>query len=651
MAKGNETASFALNLEGNAASGAKATADALTQLRASITASSVNIKELNAAQRALKGSSDEVVAAKNDLKAKLLAEQQALSNSTLESLKNAKALKTLDDAAKHLADEQAKLGAKTKALSDAVSTAGGPVAALKAKLDALKEMSSGAGGKMALFALGTAAAVAAVVAIGVAIAHTLSDFSKFVIVSADAARSAALLRTAAVGGNETWGKQFGEQSDALSKKIPTARGDIDKLGISLTKSNIGGQLWVDSINAISQASAALGDDAGSKIKSFIDRSMVLGRPGLFRINATELIGTGVTFQEVAASLASSMHVGVDKASSALRAGTVKLGDGAAALRGAVEKKFGKINLSQMLSLDNLSKKFSETLQDLTKGVNLEPLLKGVKEIAGMFDLSTTSGQALKQLVGIVGNDLVGAFTASVPLIKSFTYGLILGAQNVAIGYLTVRNSIRNMIGPDALSSIGTLNLAVTAGKIAIVGLGIAVAGVGAALALITAPLLIPVLLIAGIVAAVYGAVEAFEEFGPKIVDGLVSGLSKGAGKVKAAVASLASDVKSSFADALGIHSPSVVFAEYGKHTTEGFSKGVDSGSGGAQASVDSMISVPSVSRSGASSGAPVNVSIVINASGANAKDVASEVSSSGVIEQLTNGIMNALQGAGYPLPA
>jgi hypothetical protein len=45
-----------------------------------------------------------------------------------------------------------------------------------------------------------------------------------------------------------------------------------------------------------------------------------------------------------------MHVGVEQAKQALFEGRVKLADGAAALRAAVEKKFGGVNLRQMLSL-------------------------------------------------------------------------------------------------------------------------------------------------------------------------------------------------------------------------------------------------------------------------------------------------------------
>lgn len=374
MAKGSEQATFAINLGGNAKVAAKDAADAMAQLKEKISGGINSIKDMNASLRNLKGATDEVKSAKDELKAKIKAEQDAISRATLEQLKQKKALEALGKTEKVVDADRAK---GTKSVSAAIKAAGGPIADLKSKVESFGEIAGGSNAKLALLTLGTAAAVAAFVALGAAAVGAIASFTKFVISSADAARSARLMREAAMGGNAQWGKNFGEQVDAMARTVPKTRAQLDAMGTALAKNNIGGQTWVDTMNAVAQAASALGDDAGSKIQEFITRGQQFQR---FHLNPQELLGTGVNFTEVADALGKSMGVGVDKAKKALFEGRVKLADGAAALRAAIEKKFAAINLRQMLSLDGLAKRFEETMQDLTKDIDLEPLLKSLKEI-------------------------------------------------------------------------------------------------------------------------------------------------------------------------------------------------------------------------------------------------------------------------------
>ncbi len=669
MAKGNESASFAINLEGNAASEAKRTADSMQALKERISAGVNSVREMNSSLKNLRGTSADVIAAKSELRARIDAEKQALSNATLEAIKAQKASGTLGQATKKLADDKAKLASVTadgsdraKAFSAAIGTAGGPVAALKDKLSRLSDVAgkNGAGGAMSFLVLGVAGAIAGIVALTSAVASSLTSLGRFVVHAADAARSAALMREAAMGGNAQWGKNFGEQVDALSKKVPTSRAEIDKLGASLAKNNIGGQTWVDTLNAVTQASAALGDDAGSKLQEFITRGRQFQR---FQLNPQEMIGSGLTFTEVSEALAKSMHIGVDKAKAALFEGRVKLADGAKALRDAIEKKFSTLNLRQMLSLDNIAKKLGETFDDLTKGIDLEPLLRGFKEIADIFDLSTVSGQALKQIISVFGNDLIGTFSKSTPLAKKFVYGLIIGALELTISYLKVRNAIRGMFSGDTLKKFDAANLAIRMGRDAAQGIAGAMAFAAAQVGAVVAA-------VGALSVGVYGVVDAFKSAGKTIggwvadirntdwkatgiaiVDGLIGGLTSGAKRLRDAVLGLGEDVKRTFKETLGIHSPSKVFAEFGKHTTEGYEQGVEASSGRAQGAINAMVATPKSGRD-ASRGAsvPVNVTVEINiTAGSDARSIAAEVSSASVLEQITKAVTDALHGAGVPI--
>lgn len=68
------------------------------------------------------------------------------------------------------------------------------------------------------------------------------------------------------------------------------------------------------------------------------------------------------------------------------------------------------------------------------------------------------------------------------------------------------------------------------------------------------------------------AVEMFPS-GAAIVDGLIDGITGGAKKAAAAAVDLANTIAKSFADTLGIKSPSKLFEGYGKNTVQGFERG------------------------------------------------------------------------------
>jgi hypothetical protein len=662
VATSNEQATFAINLKGNAADAAKSTADAMEQLRLRILAGQGALKDMQGSLRNLRGSTDEVRQAKEELKAKLDAERVAVSKATLELLKQGKSYDKLGEQAKKNAkikeEADKKAIEKSKALSAAIGTAGGPLAAIRAKLSTLKDIAGegGAGGAMSFLALGVAGLVAGLAALVVGVGAVAVGFGKFILKGADAARSARLLREALMGGNAQWTKNYGEQIDALALKVPTAKSEIEKLGASLAKNNIGGQTWVDTLNAATQASAALGDDAGAKIKEFVERGKLLQR---FQINPQEMIGSGVSFDDVAQALSKSMKVGVQEAKAALFEGRVKLADGAAALRAAVEKKFAGINLRQMLSFDNLLKKLGETFDSFTKDVDLEPLVNGFKDLFSVFSLNEQSGQALKQIVEVFAKDLIGSFTTGTPLAKKFIYGLILGAQELTITYLKVRNAIRETFSnSETLKNVNLLKAALDAGKFIAVGFAVGLGAVAIAVASVGAIMVGSVLLVTTAVNAISDAIKGAYEYLKKldfkdvafsIIDGLVGGLSSGSAisLLSNAVKGLGESAKKSFKETLGIHSPSKVFADFGESTTEGYAQGVEKGSDRAQGAVNSMVGAPS---GGGRGGAAPNITVQIFASGGNGKEVAAAVSEQSILEKLTEAVLDAMQGAGVPYP-
>jgi hypothetical protein len=487
--------------------------------------------------------------------------------------------------------------------------------------------------------LGVAAAIVAVTAATVA---GVLSLAKWVVTAADGARSARLFREAAVGGNAEWGKNFGEQVISLSKEVPQSREQLDKLGASLFEGRVSGKTWVDSMHAISSATAALGDSAGGKIEDFLKRGAQFQR---FRLDPLEMIGSGVGFKEVAASLATSMKTSVKDAERALFEGRLPLAVGAKALRDTVEKKFGAINAAKMLSLPVLAEKFNDTISDLASGVDLNPILTSLKSIADTFSLSTESGQALKQIVTVFGKELGATFTGATPLVTDFIFAAIEGAQELTIAYLKVRNALRDMVKGSFLERFDVLGASMKIVKLAALGVESSLAGV------------------AVIATTIVGAVTLAAEALSRLEDAFTNvtraiGLSSsgpGGAIAEQAGQTLGDRMKSGFKDALGIHSPSRVFAEYGTQTAEGYSRGVDRSAGDAQSSVESMVTTPSrgaLAAGGATStttGGPI--SIIVNIEAPTGGTGSPAMSSPAFLESMTRALVDALRTAGVPVPA
>ncbi len=485
MAESSKAATFSVVLDDEVSGSADKAAESVEQLRARMATGEKAVKDMAAALRRLKGSTDEVKSAKDQLKAKINAEKDAISAAQIATFKHK--------------DATGKLASAKQALSKVVGF-------LKEKLGGLKQgtdESSGGMGLAKIAALGLAAAFAAVVAASVG---ALVAFGRFILMGANAARSTGLMREA-VAGNAKDAEALGSQVDALAAKVPMAKDAINELANSLVKGGVRGQTFVDTLNAVGQATSALGDEAGNKLKALIERGRVGQNFSIGSDTGSEdLRGTGVQRDDVAAALAKNMKIGVDKAREALAEGRVKLADGAAALKDAVEKKFGGLNLRKMLDLNVISQKLHERFDALTNGVNLEPLLQGFSDLAGLFDENTVAGAGLKEIVTVFGGEMVKGFAKGIPLAKQFFKGLVIGALQAGIMFLTLRNWLKKTFGDnETLKGLFTLQNALKAGALVAGVLVVGIAALGVALGVVL-----------GALATVGGAFELPFRRGPRV---------------------------------------------------------------------------------------------------------------------------------------
>lgn len=649
-------AKFSINLESNAGKVSDEAAASLDHLRERIQAGEASLKEMGGALRRLRGSTQEVKDAKVELKAKIDAEKNALSAANLALVKAGIGYDALAAKKKKAAvDKETATKERTSALANAMRAAGGPAATLQARLEALKSVAGGAGAGLGLVTLAVAGTVAAFVALAAAGAAAAASALKFVFGGANAARSANLLRQATSGTAEN-AAALGTHVDLLATKVPTAKGALNELAASLMKNRLSGETTIDTFNAIAQASAGLGDDVGNKVKELVTRGQITQR---FQLNPYELVGSGLEFEDVAKSLAEQMHVGVGQARAALFEGRVKLGDGAKALRTAVEKKVGGVNLAKMMDLDVLRLKLGETLEKLTSGVKIEPLLRGFSKLAELFSETSVTGAGLKELITTIGSGLATSFEGAVPTIKAAIQGLIIGALRMGTAFLKVRRTLKETFGDkETLSSADTIKAALVVGEYAAMGMaaGLTISAISLT-AMVTA---------AGKVAKTLTdlkkqvASDDWKGLGLSVTKGIALGLDLGSVSVVGAITALAKKMAGAFTRENEIRSPSRKFRRLTREVPAGSVEGLEEGTPDVQRAAAEMLRVPALpsgrggggGRAAQGGGAPIEVNVVIQvAAGAGAQETARAFQEPSVMGKIVQVFRDAAVAAGRPVPA
>jgi len=658
----DKSLSFSLNLEDDVSDSAERAATSIEDLRARIQSSEEAIKIASASMRRLRGDTDTLKAAKTQLTAKVEAERAKIAQASLALHKQGTSYEELATKARKLAAEQKAIDDKAiSALASTVTRAGGPVAALQERFGLLKQIVAASRTPFGFTALAVVGVTAAIAAMVVGVVAGAAALARFIVASADASRSMQLAREAFAGGAQN-ATNLGTQVDALAAKVVTSRAELNDLAIALAKNGVQGQTLVDTFHAVGQAAAAGAGEAASKLRELVERGRMTQR---LQINPFELQGTGLRFDELAKEVAAGTHKTVAEARAALFEGRVPLGQGAAALRAAVEKRFAGINLRKMLSLDHIGETFGKALGRLTEGVDIEPLLRGFGELAKIFDTGTVTGAALKEIVTRIGTGLVAAFEGGAPIVRKFVQGLVIAGLQLEVAYLKVRIALKSAFGDTALfANIDAAATALKAGQIAVYTFGAALAvvavGIGALVAG-AAAIRQTVSTIGASFAGVYDLVARIEwgKLGASVVEGIVAGLNSGVASIATSMVNLADNAKASFKRALGIHSPSKVFAAYGENIPEGVASGVHAGAPRAAAAVEDMAPTPPARGDGiaastpriAAGGAPTfHVTIQVDARGATdatVKQLGQPSTFAGVLDVLER----IAQGMGSPTPA
>jgi hypothetical protein len=640
-------ATFGINLEGNVSDVAKGNAASLDDLRESISKGQNAIRDMGASMRLLRGKSEEVVNVKKELKAKIEAERQAITKNQLALIKQGTSYDALAKAAK-----KPKADSITK-LSDAISGVGGPA---KGAISSLEGFASvlGEGGSLAGAAgLAIGGLAVAAVALAGSLAFAISSLAKFVVTTGNALRNQQLLR-AAWAGSEQNATALGQQIELLGTKVSTSRDALNTMGVGLLKAGVQGQVLVDTLEAVARASDALGEDAGNKLKEFVERGRMSQR---FVVNPLELQGSGLNFDEIAGELAASLKIGIADARAALAEGRVSLAAGADAMKKAVEKKFASINARKLLSIEGLTARLKKSLEAMTSGVNLDPLAKSVDGLLSVFEPTTVTGYALREMLTGLGNAASGSLGGAIPIVKAFMQGLIIGALQVDIAILKLRKSFQDTFGkPEWLAGIDATRTALVAGKVVITSLAVGVATLAAGLAVLGGAAYLAVKPLITLWESFQKAKDAitaidWASLGDAVVRGIVDGIKRtGSTLLVDTVKGLAASVRDTFKAKLEIKSPSRVMQREGRQIPAGAALGVEDGTADVQAAVGAMVptslSAPRGGVGGASGGS-VTLNLTINvAGGSNAGEVKQALSSPALLAPMLRALEEMLLGAG-----
>lgn len=651
-------------------------ADSVDQLSEAISKSKDAIALAAQNMRNLRGKTDAVKAAKDQLKASIRAEEDAVTKATLKLLKQGTSYDRVAQQAKKLAKEQeglkkkqdalAKIAAKKKedaikkqdadranAFANAISRAGGPVARLREQMKGLSEIASQGGG-LGVVTLAAAGATVAVLALTAAVVAGVAAVARWAIKGADTARSMQLVREAATGSSLS-ARNLGTHVDALASKVPTATEDLNKLAASLARSRLGGQTTVDTLNAVAQASAAIDEGAGSKIRGIIERGKLAQR---MYLGLRELEGTGLDFTDVASSLAKNMHISVKDAQAALLSGRVKLADGAKAMRDAVEAKFGGINLRKMMSLEGLTDTLQKKFASMTSGINLEPASRAIYKLLQVFDETTATGAVLKRVVTVFGDGIVKAIERGAPIAKDFIRSLIIGGLKVYITYLEVKKAFKEAFGKDVIGdfdAVGvafkTLSFWANNAKTIITTWG------GVMVWVVTKAIGVAVAVNKYFISPIREAKAWIDSIdwaatGKNIIDGIIGGLTGSASALVDKIKGLGDMMSKAFTGKLEIRSPSGLFRRHTKQVPAGAAKGIDDGAPDVRRAVEKMAPAPSDMATGGA-GARLgggNVTIHVEATivlqGGGASSPSEQVNDPGLLEQLTKVFRQAAGAAG-----
>jgi hypothetical protein len=148
-----------------------------------------------------------------------------------------------------------------------------------------------------------------------------------------------------------------------------------------------------------------------------------------------------------------------------------------------EQKFGGIVARQMLGLDVQGATLKRNLAGLFGGLEIEPLLKSLSKLIGMFDETSAVGGAIKEIFEAVFQPLIDNAETARLAIEAFALGFLIGIVKMYIAAKPAIKAITEFFGFEDPTLAETLDFAKTAGEYLAKGIGVLVLVFGGLLAI------------------------------------------------------------------------------------------------------------------------------------------------------------------------
>jgi hypothetical protein len=487
-------------------------------------------------------------------------------------------------------------------LSEVMSAAGVPGAGLVSTLKNVMK----AGGAAPILAL-----VAAIVALTVAVGVAVVKIAQFALASADAARSAGLLKQAAAWGDSAGVEDITKAVAALRENTAATKDEATKLATELYRSGLRGKALEDAALTMERF-GALGEETKGQIKSLYEQ-LQKPVPSIGGAQQGFAVTRDMLPKDVFERLA--QRLGKDTKGRFLNAFMAKREDIANALKGlADEGPLKDIGRAQAIALSTQLERLKENWDSLFKNLKIDGLLGALSKVTALLDENSVTGKALRKILEVVFQPLADGASHIMPIVEAFFQGATVGALLFLLVALKIRNAVRKLLPDDVMKKLDLAEVAFYAGAFAIgafitaLGLLAAVAAaVGISLALVTAPIWIPFVLGAAAVFLMYKGLkaiqgafdkDAWKSAGDNIIGGLVEALESGAQVVVDAVKGLAEKALKAFTVFNDIHSPSKLYRRTARWIPAGAARGIEDGADEVEDAAADMLTPPSLAAPG-----------------------------------------------------